>query len=104
MLSTFRLSKPSKQAKPKSLWNVKTSPDAERNTTHLVQEENRCCDVWTESSYCCRNKQQYGRLNVRNGTDGCCRNSWRRPQTPVIGLELHDCNAFVALRTSLGPC
>ena len=75
MLSTFRLSKPSKQAKPKSLWNVKTSPDAERNTTHLVQEENRCCDVWTESSCCCRNKQQYGRLNVRNGTDGCCRNS-----------------------------
>ena len=75
MLSTFRLSKPSKQAQSKSLWNVKTSPDAERNSTHLVHEEHRCCDVWTETSCCCRNKQQYGRLNVRNGSDGCCRNS-----------------------------
>ena len=78
MLSTFRLSKSSKPAKSKSMWNVKPSPDAERNSTHLVPEAHRCSDVWEDSSCCCRNKRQYGRLNVRNGSDGRCRNSWRR--------------------------
>ena len=46
MLSTFGPSKPSKSAKSKSLWNVKPSPDVERNSTHLVHEAHRCSDVW----------------------------------------------------------